>query len=317
MNGLTLRVCRPALLLTAVFLTAPVALPGQMGTVAPAIPGVVAAGTPVVRVADGLNSSEGPVPAPDGTFLFTENDIGRVVRIDRDGRLSVYLDDTNEGNGLAFDSKGRLISAQRNRPQVGVLAPTRSVLVDSYNGEPLMGPNDLVIDRRDGIYFTDPGRNPPPRPPAVYYLRIDGTLEKVADGIGRPNGIMLSPDEKVLYVADTNGEHIVAFDVAVDGTLGNRRNFGRLTGGRPTESGAMRSGADGLAVDSAGRLYVATDAGVQVLDVNGRHLGTIPMPRDPQNLAFGGPDKKTLYVVGSGSVYTIAMESQGFLGRPK
>jgi gluconolactonase len=288
-----------------------------MGTFAPSIPGVVAAGTPVERVAEGLNSSEGPIAAPDGTFLFTENDIGRVVRIDRDGRLSVYLENTNEGNGLAFDSKGRLISAQRNRPQLGVLAPTPAVLVDSYNGEPLMGPNDLVIDRRDGIYFTDPGRNPPPRPPAVYYLSADGKLAKVAESIGRPNGIMLSPDETVLYVADTNGEYVVAFDVAADGMLRNRRNFGKLTGGRPADGGGMRSGADGLAVDSVGRLYVATDAGVQVLDPKGQHLGTIPIPRDPQNLAFAGPDKKTLYVVGSGAVYGIAMESQGYLGRAK
>jgi gluconolactonase len=302
--------------LAALGLTVATVAFAQPGAVAPSIPGVVAQGTPIVLVAEGLNSSEGPIPAPDGTFLFTENDIGRVVRIDREGRLSVYLEDTNEGNGLAFDSKGRLISAQRNRPQLGVLAPTRSVLADSYDGQPLMGPNDLVIDRRDGIYFTDPGRNPPPRPAAVYYLRPDGRLVRAADGIGRPNGVMLSPDEKVLYVADTNGEFVIAFDVDAEGLLHNRRNFGRLTGGRPTDSG-MRSGADGLAVDSSGRLYVATDAGVQILDPTGQHLGTIPIPVDPQNLAFGGPDKKTLYVVGSGAVYTIAMQSQGYLGRAK
>ena len=265
---------------------------------------------------EGLVGSEGPIAAPDGTFLFTENDSSRVIRIDEAGEISLYLENTNESNGLGFDSKGRLISAQRGTSQIGVLAPTREVLADTSEGQPLMRPNDLVVDSKDGIYFTDPGTNPPIRKPAVHYIKPDGQVIQVAEDIERPNGIVLSPDEKVLYVANTNGEFVLAFDIQPDGTVRNRRDFGRLEGVRPTETG-LRSGADGLAIDSTGRLYVASTVGVQVFGPQGEHLGTISIPRRPQNVAFAGSDKKTLYVVGSDAVYTVAMESQGFLGRPK
>lgn len=290
--------------------------PGATATLTQGIPGVVAAGTEVRLVMEGLVGSEGPIAAPDGTFLFTENDSSRVIRIDEAGEISLYLEDTNESNGLAFDSNGRLISAQRGTAQIGVLAPTREVLADAFGDQPFMAPNDLVVDSKDGIYVTDPGRNPAVRPPAVFYRTPAGQVLKVAEDIGRPNGVMLSPDETVLYVADTYGEFVLAFDIQPDGTVDNRRNFGRLEEARRTETG-LRSGADGLAVDSTGRLYVASSVGVQVLSHRGEHLGTIPIPRRPQNVAFAGKDKKTLYVVGSDAVYTIAMESQGFLGRPK
>jgi gluconolactonase len=193
---------------------------------------------------------------------------------------------------------------------VGVLAPTPAVLADGFEGQPFRRPNDIVVDRNGGVYFTDDG-NPPegqPRKPGVFYITPAGRLVKLDDDIEFPNGVMLSPDEKVLYVANSGkGEFIVAFDVGPDGLVSNRRNFARLV---------ARSGADGLAVDAAGRLYVAS-GGVQVFSQQGQHLGTIPIPRSTQNVAFAGPDKKTLYVVGSGAVYKIAMLAEGFKGRAK
>jgi gluconolactonase len=139
----------------------------------------------------------------------------------------------------------------------------------------------------------------------------------VADGIARPNGIMLSRDEKVLYVNDTNGEHIVAFDVQADGSVINRRNFARYQGGSKNAAGVFTSGADGLAVDADGRVYAATAAGVEVFDVKGTHLGTIPVSRAPQNIAFAGKDKKTLYIVGRGSAFKVDLLAPGFKGRAK
>jgi len=129
---------------------------------------------------------------------------------------------------------------------------------------------------------------------------------------------LLSPDEKTLYVANTLGDAVIAFDVQADGTVRNRRDFAKLAGVTRSEA-AVRSGADGLAVDEAGRLYVATQVGVQVFSAQGQALGTIPIgvTGGPQNLAFAGPDKKTLYVVGRGAMWKIAMQAQGYKGRAK
>lgn len=172
------------------------------------------------------------------------------------------------------------------------------------------------------MYFTDPGPNPqqqgsaPPRslPAAVYYVPAGGKAIKIADGIGRPNGIMVSRDEKVLYVNNTNGEYLLAFDVQADGTVRNRRNFAKYERVTQTKTG-VSSGADGLAIDSEGRVYAAASTGVQVFSPKGEPLGTIPLSRAPQNLAFAGADKKTLYVVGRGAAFKVQMLAAGFKDR--
>jgi len=132
-----------------------------------------------------------------------------------------------------------------------------------------------------------------------------------------PNGVVLSRDEKILYLNNTNGEYLIAFDVKPDGSLTNRRNFAQYQGMARNASGAMVSGADGITIDNDGRLYVATAIGVQVFASDGQHLGTIPLSRPPQNLAFAGKDKKTLYVVGRGVAFRVQMIAQGFTGRAK
>jgi gluconolactonase len=126
----------------------------------------------------------------------------------------------------------------------------------------------------------------------------------------------LSPDEKTLYVADSYGEYLVAFDVQPDGGLTNRRNFGKFAGVTKEERG-FNSHADGIAVDSEARVYVGTLQGVQVFDAKGKHLGLIPVSQRPQNLAFAGADKKTLYIAGQGAMYRLQMLSQGYKGRAK
>jgi gluconolactonase len=151
----------------------------------------------------------------------------------------------------------------------------------------------------------------------VYYIAPgSGKAVKAVDGITNPNGIQLSPDEKTLYVNDTRGEYLIAMDVHADATLGPKRNFAKYQGVENTPTGPA-SGADGLAVDSNGRVYAATSAGVQVFSPKGEHLGTIPVSRSPQNLAFAGPDKKTLYIVGRNAVWKVEMLAQGYMGRAK
>ena len=299
--------------------------PPATDTVAPNIPGVVAGGTKVQVIKEGFQGTEGPIALPDGSLIFTETDLSRIIKIDKDGNTSTFLENTQETNGLAFDTTGRLIGVAKapGQSRIQVLYPRgkEAVLADNFEGKPFGRPNDLVVDKKGGVYFTDPSRNPAPGatappPKAVYYAPPGGRTIRVAEGIERPNGIQLSRDERTLYLANSAGEYLLAFDVQPDGTLRNRRNFARLEGEERTASG-IASDADGIAIDNEGRVYVATEAGVQVLSPQGQHLGTIPVSRGPQNLAFAGPDKKTLYIVGSGAAFKVQMQVEGFKGRVK
>ena len=156
----------------------------------------------------------------------------------------------------------------------------------------------------------DRSHNTPPRDP-----RISGSASNSELRPTSPNGITLSPDEKVLYAA--NGGTVAAFDVQPDGTLRNFRTFATLVGLTRNAQGVVEGGADSMCIDEAGRLYVATRLGVQVFNPQGQHLGTIPTPLPAQAPAFAGRDKKTLYVVGGGAVYSVAMVAQGVKGRAK
>src|SRR3990172_3337412 len=216
------------------------AQPPATDTVAPDIPGVVAGGTRVQVIKEGFQGTEGPIALPDGTLIFTETQVSRLTRIDQDGNTSTFLENTNGSNGLAFDAKGRLISVQTTPGQtrIGVIYPkgSEAVLADNYEGKPFGRPNDLVVDKKGGVYFTDPGVTAPPNAPppstpplpaAVYYTPPGGKAIRVADGITRPNGILLSTDEKILYVNNTSGEYLLAFDIQPDGTVRNRRDFAK------------------------------------------------------------------------------------------
>lgn len=303
--------------------------PPPTDTVAPAIPGVVAAGTKVIVIKSGFQGTEGPIGLPDGSLIFTETQANRITRIAADGTTSTFLENTNGSNGLAWDAKGRLISVQTTPGQtkIGVIYPKGSevVLSDNFDGQPFGRPNDLVVSSKGGVYFSEPGPNvqpgapppaTPPLPPAVYYIPPGGKAIKIADGIRRPNGILLSRDEKTLYVNDTQGEYLIAFDVQADGKVTNRRDFAKYQGATTGPTG-ITSGADGLAIDEEGRVYAATSAGVEVFDSQGTHLGTIPVGRAPQNIAFAGKDKQTLYIVGRGSAFKVDLQTPGFRGRAK
>lgn len=318
---------RSGIVRTLVLLAAarPLALPAQQ-LVTPEIPGVVVAGTPVEVVKDDFRSTEGPVGMPDGSLLFTETRASVIQRIAPDGTASVYLENTGLANGLGFDRQGRLIAAQHGGEgqgvaRIGIIAPAgeERVLVDGFQGRPFVRPNDLVVDARGGVYFTDPAPRPADpggaleTPSHVYYLRPDGRLVLLDDRMRRPNGIQLSPDGWTLYVADTILEDIIAFDVMADGSVANGRVFAKIRDVDP----AVGSGADGMAMDADGRLYSTSSTGVQVFDPRGEHLGTIPIPRRAQNVAFAGPDRSWLYVVGAGGVYRVQTRTRGVEGRAK
>jgi gluconolactonase len=278
------------------------------------IPGVVAAGARVELVSDGFQFTEGPVGTPDGGLYFTDLRASVMYRLDREGAINVVRDETGAANGLALDRGGRLLAAEGDGARViridsqGAVA---TVALRTAAGRAFLRPNDLIADRRGGIYVTDPG-SPNHRGKAfVYYVRPDGRVLLVSDEITRPNGLTLTWNERVLLVSDTRDDVVFAFDVQPDGTLTNRRPFAKLQGiprGKP-------SVADGIALDSAGRLYVTTVTGVQVFDAGGAYLGTIAVPRQPANLAFSGPDKRTLYITAQDGLYRLPMLSRG-LDRP-
>jgi gluconolactonase len=295
-----------------------------------AIPGVIAAGAKIELLKTGFEGAEGPVGMPDGSVLFTETRASRIIRIDPSGSISTFLEHSNEANGLGFDAQGRLIAVQRapNNQKVGVLYPAdkAAVLADSYDGKPFNRLNDIMIDKKGGVYFSDSiGENT-----GLYYIPPGGKAIRIFNETTNPNGVMLSRDEKTLYVNWEDGEYLLAFDVKPDGTLGPRRNFAKyesvkIPGHKDTRI-AEGNGADGLAIDSEGRIYACTNRGVEVFSPEGQHLGTIRLVwgesefalRKPANLAFAGRDKKTLYVFGAGgSAFRIQMLSQGFLGRAK
>lgn len=289
-------------------------------TTAIAIPGVIAAGSKVQFLWQGFQGADGIIGDAGGNLLFAERKANRVSKIDKNDKITSLIEDTNEAGALAIDSKGRIIDIERGNPQrVRVLTPKRVILSEGFEGKKLEGMRDLTVDKKGGVYFTD-GRTTT-KGSVVCYISPDGKVTKILDDVEGANGILFSPDEKTMYVSDSPNEYILAYDVQSDGRLTNRRNFARLEGGK-------RTGADGLAIDGEGRLYVASPTGIQVFDAKGKYLGTIPTPRPTTSIAFAGPDKKTLYIVGRGadgpgdqdqarSIYKVRMLAQGFKGRAK
>lgn len=297
------------------------ALPPAVDTVAPEIPGVVKAGTKVQVIKTGLtNGTEGPIALNDGSgaVLFTEQQADRISKIDKDGNVTPFLENITGINAITINAKGQMIGLQRmqngGKAQIAIIYPKgqEKVLSDAIDGKPILNPNDLIGDKKGGVYFTVPGA----MPAAVYYVTPDGKTVVATTDVDRPNGIQLNRAENILYVA-SGGEYMRAFDINPDGSLKNARNFGKYGFMMANAAGVTASGADGMTIDSEGRLYAATNGGIEVFSEQGQNLGVIPLSRKGQNLAFAGPDKKTLYVVGNQAAWKIDMVSTGFKDRVK
>lgn len=288
-----------------------------------AITDVISARSSVEFIRGGFQSLEGPVAAPDGSLYFSDITANRTYRFDKNGKISIWREDTRGTNGLFLLKGGLLLGAESTGLRIVAITPDRRVtpLAVAFGEKPLLSPNDLIPDERGGIYFTGFGPRAAPNvapkePGDVYYIRPDGEVVLVEDHIQRPNGITLSLDWKTLYVDDTDGEYVYAFDVQTDGTVKNKRQFVKLRDPEQTSFG-LRSRADGMAIDSKGRLYVATISGVQVVDASGKYLGTIRVPMVVRNLAFGGPSRQTLYLTALETLYRVQMLSRGPSGRAK
>lgn len=338
---------RPACILVAIVVSAvaragsvaaqsgPGAIPLQA---APGIEGVIAAGTRPEVIATGLKGADDPIWVANLGLVFSEPNANRIVRLTEANTLDTLVGDLHLPLGMTADGQGRVISIQSEQGFIGIRVVwprgQEALLADRFDGLPFSRPNGITVTRAGGLYFTDPGLNPAQEAelrktqarlrPAVYFVPRGGTPIRVAEGIARPNGIHLSRDEKTVYVNDTNGIQSFAFDVLADGRLSNRRVFATHAG-RTAPLGAaegVASGADDLVIDNAGRVYSVTAAGIEVFDDGGRALGVLPVFCTPtggrcQALAFGGPEKRTLFVAGAGTLLRVPMLAQGFIGRAK
>jgi sugar lactone lactonase YvrE/dienelactone hydrolase len=264
------------------------------------------------------NNVDGPIASESGTILFANNDAGDVIRFDPEtGLARVAHDNINTAGAVSRSKDGALFVAERGHGGgITQLEPQRRVLANTFNGEPFecIGGviNDLAADANGGVYFSVTGATNS----GVFYASRTGIVSQYGKDVPLANGIILSPDEKTLYV--TNGASVYAFDVNADGSLTNQRQFGTLKGG---------DGGDGSAVDQQGRVYVATGRSVDVFAADGTFVGTIPGPQGLHGTFFGGKDRKTLFGVvfygawgtpsARNAIVAIPTISQGYTGRAK
>jgi gluconolactonase len=262
----------------------------------------------VELVTEGYKFTEGPVWTPAGELLFTDipNDI--IVRGDHE----TFRQPSGKANGLTYDPEGRLIACEHWNRRVTRTERdgTVTVLADSFDGKKLNSPNDAVVRSDGAVFFTDPpygleGRDKEQPHQGVYRIDPGGKVTCLITDFVKPNGIGLSPDEKTLYVADSEAGHIRAFDLAEDGSLSNGRMLYEL----PTP--------DGMAVDVDGRVWCTCEDGVRIIGPDGADWGLVEAPQQPANCTFGGPEHRTLFMTCRRAVYKIKTNVAGLPGGRK
>jgi gluconolactonase len=260
-------------------------------------------------IARQFSFAEGASVDRNGNVFFTDQPQDKIWEYTVDERLVLFMDSAGRSNGMYFDHDGRLVTCADEQEQIWAIAPDRrvSVLLRDIGGHRMNGPNDLWIDARGGIYFTDPYYQRPywSRTRSeldgekVYYLPhrkkqpvvVEATLKK-------PNGIVGTPDGRFLYVADIGGGKTYRYTIGKDGLLTDKQMF-------------CEQGSDGMTLDERGDVYITGD-GVTVYDSSGRRIAHIPVPEKwTANLCFGGRDRKSLFITASEGFYVLRMRVKG------
>ncbi|MGA9380896.1 MAG: SMP-30/gluconolactonase/LRE family protein [Phormidium sp.] len=265
------------------------------------------------RVATGFQFTEGPIWfAEEKYLLFSDIPANKIFQLTPDGQVTIFREPSNNSNGLTRDKQGRLIACEHDKRRVTCTEKngTIAVLADKFQGKKLNSPNDIIVKSDGAIYFTDPPYGIKPEQQeqpiqGVYRISPDrNQITLVADDFDKPNGLAFSPDEKQLYIDDSERRHIRVFDVQENGTLANSRIFYDMKVKKPGLP-------DGMKVDLRGNIYCTGGGGVWVFDPKGNHLGTIVTPEVPANCAWGDEDWQTLYITASTSLYKIRVNIPG------
>ena len=265
---------------------------------------LVAPGAEVKKLAGDFKFTEGPAGDAVGDVYFSDIPNNRILKWSLDGKLSTFLENSGGANGLYFDKDGNLLACQGEARRLVSISPAGeiTVLADQYNGKKFNSPNDLWIDPKGGVYFTDPryGNREGMEQDGehVYYLTPDrkSVLRVISDMV-RPNGLIGTPNGRTLYVTDNGAGKTYVYKVNKDGTLTDKQLF------------APR-GADGMTIDNKGNVYLTTKV-VAVYDTKGQKIEEIPVPEQPANVTFAGKDNSTLFITARTSLYAVDMQVKG------
>src|SRR5665213_63400 len=272
--------------------------------------GVVAPGAKLELLSGGFKFTEGPACDAKGNVYFTDQPNDRIMEWSIDGKLSTFMQPCGRSNGLCFDRHGNLLACADEHNQLwSISMPDKkvTVLVKDYKGHLLNGPNDVWETPDGGIYFTDPyyprdywKRGPKEQDQeAVYYLSPDRkNLTRVVDDMKQPNGIIGTPDGKMLYVADIGANQTFSYTINANGSLSNKKLFCKL-------------GSDGMTIDDEGNVYL-TGHGVTIFDKTGKQIQRIEVKETwTGNICFGGKDRQTLIITASKGLYAIRTRTHG------
>lgn len=264
---------------------------------------VVPENVEVKKIASGYTFTEGVTEAEDGHIFFSDIPNNRIHILDpKTGQTTVNRENTGGANGLMFNKDGMLFACEGKAKRVTKQNGSEVIVIaDKFDGKALNAPNDLALDNAGGIYFTDPGYGVEPpdlNVEAVYYVDAAGKVTRAISDLKRPNGIVFSPDFKVLYVADPGDKKIFAYDVTSAGKPENKRQFAKF-------------GADGMTVDELGNLYATAKGRIIILKPDGKTAGEVTVPEGPSNVEFGGKDGKTLFITARTSVYSVELNVRG------
>jgi gluconolactonase len=270
---------------------------------------IIADGATIQLISNKYSFTEGPSVDKKGNVFFSDQPNDKIYKWNATtGEVTVFLQGTGRSNGMIFDKKGNLVTCADEHNQVWSIKPNGkvTVLLKDIGGLHLNGPNDLWIDRKGGIYITDPyyqrpywtRKAPEIKGQNVYYIAKNKAPVTVVDDMMQPNGIIGTPDGKYLYIADIRGNKTYKYTIAADGTLKDKTLF-------------ISKGSDGMTIDNMGNIYV-TGRGITVYSPQGQQIGFIDIPGDrTTNLTFGGKERNILFITAMRSVYTLQMKVKG------